>query len=71
MESEEGLKKFLTVFGDQHTMRTVDIIKIFSQLLTHADGDCVLNSTGTLGTIVCRFSTLNFGSFRKNSFFPK
>ena len=55
VETEQGLKKFLAVFTNT---KTVDIINIFGQLLTHADGDCVLNATGTLGTIVCRFATV-------------
>ena len=38
---------------------TIDIIQALCQMLTHADLDCVLNATGTLGTIVCRFRTLN------------
>lgn len=56
VESEQGLKKFLSVFVNT---KIVDIVQIFGQMLTHKDGDCVLNATGTLGTIVCRFATVN------------
>jgi hypothetical protein len=60
VETERGLEQFLSVFVDNQTLKTVDIVKILCQLLTHSDPDCVLNATGTLGTIVCRFHTLNF-----------
>ncbi len=70
METERGLQQFLLVFNNNNnennrTTKTVDIIRIFGQLLTHTDEDCVLNATGTLGTIVCRLQTLNFRSTRK------
>ena len=38
---------------------TIDIIQILCQMLARADLDCVLNATGTLGTIVCRFRALS------------
>jgi hypothetical protein len=59
VETEEGLKQFLSIFVDNQTSETVDIIRTLCQLLTHSDADCVLNAAGTLGTIVCRFHTLN------------
>jgi hypothetical protein len=59
VETEKGLKQFLTVFADNQISKTIDIIKIFCQLLTHSDADCALNATGTLGTIVCRSQTPN------------
>jgi hypothetical protein len=59
VETERGLKQFLSVFVDNRTSKTVDIIRILCQLLTHSDSDCVLNAAGTLGTIVCRFNTVN------------
>jgi hypothetical protein len=59
VETERGLEEFLSVFTDHRTSKTVDIVRILCQLLTHDDADCVLNAAGTLGTIVCRFQTLN------------
>lgn len=59
LETENGLKKFLSVFTNDCTLKTVDIINLLCQMLTHSDPDCVLNASGTLGTIVCRFLTLN------------
>jgi hypothetical protein len=59
VELESGLKRFLTVFSNDRTANTVDVIRILCHLLTHADSECVLNAAGTLGTIVCRFLTLN------------
>ena len=58
METERGLKEFLSVFTSHRTTKSGDIIKILGHLLTHADADCILNATGTLGTIVCRFEIL-------------
>ncbi len=60
VETERGLKEFLSIFAKNGTEKTIDIIRIFGQLLTHLDDDCVLNATGTLGTIVCMFQILNF-----------
>jgi hypothetical protein len=59
VEIESGLKQFLSIFSTDRTPNTVDIIRIFCHLLTHSDSECVLNAAGTLGTIVCRFHTLN------------
>ncbi len=60
VETERGLKEFLSIFGKNGRGKTIDIIRIFGQLLTHSDSDCVLNAAGTLGTIVCRLKILNF-----------
>ena len=57
---ERGLKEFISIFTDQQTLQFVDIIQTLSQLLVHTDADCVLNATGTLGTIVCRFEKSSF-----------
>ncbi|CAF4743241.1 unnamed protein product [Rotaria socialis] len=51
VETEKGLKQFLSIFTDDSTIETVDILQLLFQMLTHADPDCVLNATGTLGTI--------------------
>ncbi len=59
VDTERGLEQFLSIFDGSHWSQTVDIIGRLCQLLTHTDFDCVLNATGTLGTIVCRFLTLN------------
>jgi hypothetical protein len=56
VEIERGLKQFFSIFDNNQ----IDIIRIFCQLLTHPDADCVLNATGTLGTIVCRFQDFKF-----------
>lgn len=55
VEFERGLQEFLTIFSDQQTMKSIDMVKTLSQLLVHTDTDCVLNATGTLGTLVRRF----------------
>ncbi len=60
MEIERGLKQFFSIFFNGETSKTIDIIGIFGQLLIHPDADCVLNATGTLGTIVCRFQDYKF-----------
>ena len=59
VELETGLKRFLSTFSNNRTSNTVDIIRVLCHLLTHSDSECVLNAAGTLGTIVCRFHTLN------------
>lgn len=59
VETDKGLKQFLSAFNNYQTPKSIDIVQILCQLLTHADSDCVLNATGTLGTIVCRFQTVN------------
>ncbi|CAF1204358.1 unnamed protein product [Rotaria sordida] len=51
VEMEKGLKQFLSTFADDYISTIVDIIQILCQMLTHSDSDCVLNATGTLGTI--------------------
>ncbi|CAF3077821.1 unnamed protein product [Rotaria sp. Silwood2] len=51
VEMDKGLKQFLSIFTDDYMSKTVDIIYILCQMLTHSDSDCVLNATGTLGTI--------------------
>jgi hypothetical protein len=63
VELETGLKRFLTTFSNNRTSNTVDIIRVLCHLLTHSDSECVLNAAGTLGTIVCRFHTLNLWQF--------
>lgn len=59
VELEAGLKHFLTIFSNDRTSDTVDVIRILCHLLTHNDSECVLNAAGTLGTIVCRLYCLN------------
>jgi len=55
VELESGLKRFLTIFSQDPTSNTIDIIDVLCHLLTHSDSECILNAAGTLGTIVCRF----------------
>ncbi|CAF3561895.1 unnamed protein product [Rotaria sp. Silwood1] len=52
IEIEKGLKQFLSIFTDNCLSTTVDIVQILCQMLTHPDSDCILNATGTLGTIL-------------------
>ncbi|UJR32015.1 hypothetical protein I4U23_019485 [Adineta vaga] len=51
VEFELGLKRFLTIFSQDRTANTVDIIRVLCQLLTHSDSECAMNAAGTLGTI--------------------
>lgn len=59
VELEAGLKGFLSIFSNDRTPDTVDVIRVLCHLLTHTDSECVLNAAGTLGTIVCRSCCLN------------
>jgi hypothetical protein len=59
VELEPGLRRFLSIFSNDRTSDTVDVIRVLCHLLTHSDSECILNAAGTLGTIVCRFRTLN------------
>ncbi|CAF1648940.1 unnamed protein product [Adineta ricciae] len=51
VEFESGLKRFLTIFSQDRTENTVDIIQTLSNLLSHSDSECAMNAAGILGTI--------------------